>query len=63
MRTYVMLFEGETPKRIEFQSLDPSPAISIAQRENHSATTIALFEGEKRLGTLKRLGPELWHLS
>ena len=63
MRKYIMLFEGEAPRRIEFTSLDPSPALTIAQRENHGSTSIALFEGDKRLGTLKRLGPELWHLS
>ena len=57
-----MLFEGETPRRIEFTGLDPSPALAIAQREGHDST-IALFEGDKHLGTLKRLGPELWHLS
>lgn len=65
MRTYVMVFEGEAAdpgKRIEFTGLDPSPALEIARREAHGAT-IALFEGTKRLGTLKRLGPELWHLS
>lgn len=49
------------PKRIEFTGHDPAMALSIAQREN-TGRSIALFEGEVKLGTLKRLTPELWQL-
>jgi hypothetical protein len=52
--------QGE-PKRIEFTGHDPSMALTIAQREN-TGRSIALFEGEIKLGTIKRLSPELWQL-
>jgi hypothetical protein len=65
MRTFIMHFEDDgegNPRRIEFTDHDPLQALAIAQREN-SGRAIALFEGERRLGTLRRLGGELWQLS
>ena len=64
MRTFVMQFEDDgigEPKRIEFLGDDPSQALAIAQREN-TGRSIALWEGRKRLGTLRRLGSELWQV-
>jgi hypothetical protein len=65
MRNFTMYFEDDglgEPRRIEFKGPDPLQALHIAKRED-KGRTIALFEGDKKLGTIKRLGPELWHLS
>jgi hypothetical protein len=65
MRKFVMQFEDDglgEPKRIEFDGHDPLQALAIARREG-TGRTIALFEGDKKLGTLKRIAPELWQLS
>jgi hypothetical protein len=64
MRTFVMQFEDDgmgEPKRIEFRGKDPSQALAIAQREN-TGRMIALFEGGKKLGTLRRINAELWQV-
>ena len=64
MRTFMMQFEDDglgEPKRIEFLGNDPSEALAIAQREN-TGRSIELWEGGKRLGTLRRLNAELWQV-
>ncbi|MBO9576142.1 MAG: hypothetical protein J7494_10425 [Sphingobium sp.] len=56
MRSFIITLDGEElgdSKRIEFDAPDPASAFSILEREPLGKTAI-LWEGEKRLGTLRR---------
>lgn len=50
------------PKRIEFDGDDPHLAFGIMEREGPGRAA-RLFEGEKLLGKLKRVGQTYWELS
>lgn len=65
MRKFVLHFESDghdEPKRIEFTGHDPLQALAIARREN-TGRSVALYEGGIKLGTIRRLAPELWQLN
>ena len=47
---------------IELQGNDPSEFFEFLEREG-SGKLATLWEGEKRLGTLKRTEPGLWQLT
>ena len=65
MRSFTLTLDGDgldDSKRIEFDAYDPASAFLILERERAGKTAI-LWEGEKRLGTLRRTKVGGWQLS
>jgi hypothetical protein len=65
MRSFTLtLIEGGTsdPKRIDFRAYDPVHAFDILETEAVGQTAI-LWEGEKRLATMKRSSAGAWRLT
>jgi len=65
MRTYTLTLidTGTTePKRFDFRSYDPVPAFEILEEEAVGQKAI-LWEGERRLATLKRTSAGGWQVT
>jgi hypothetical protein len=64
-RTFILKIDhdevGEA-RRIEFDGDDPHLAFGIMEREG-AGRSATLWEGERMLGKLKRVGQTFWELS
>lgn len=64
MRSFILVFDpddhGDT-KRIAFDALDPHYAFQLLERERIGRLAV-IFEGEKRLGSLKRTRDGAWQI-
>lgn len=63
-RTFILKIEPDDvgeQRRIEFDGDDPHLAFGIMEREG-AGRAATLWEGEKLLGKLKRVGQTFWEL-
>jgi hypothetical protein len=61
--TLTLIDAGTTePKRIDFRAYDPVRAFDILEAESVGQAAI-LWEGEKRVATLRRTNAGAWQLS
>ena len=66
MATYQLIYSDDefgVGRRIEFDAADPFMALTIAQYESEGRTA-ELWEGERKLCTLRRTGPSgsIWEV-
>lgn len=64
MRRYSLLLAGDRsgePRRIEFEAVDPSAALELAEREGGDRS-MELWENGRLLGTIRPMGG-FWRLS
>ena len=64
-RTFILKIDQDElgePRRIEFDGDDPHLAFGIMEREG-AGRAATLWEGERMLGKLKRVGQTFWELS
>ena len=66
MATYSLVYSEDTlgcARRIEFEAFDAHGALRIAQSQT-AGRTAELWEGDRKLCTLRRVGPEgsIWEV-
>jgi len=64
-RTFILKIDQDEvsePRRIEFDGHDPHLAFGIMEREG-AGKSATLWEGERMLGKIRRVGQSYWELN